>query len=382
MKRGIYFAVLLLILDSAYSLSLSSNYVLKGDSVLVYGLEEGEKVDIYIDEEYYSSFVATTEELYYNISLLDPSGEWRFVTSNESARLMVRNSYQSKELLLTFISPINSSSYFVGSDMEFKVNVTKNLVPVSNITCYLFYSGNYVKMDSNQSICTYTLFIPPNQTIGAAKAVVIASDGKSGGEESIFFNLKRVPIDIELLEPKFQTIRYGDSIRFSLNLSYKSGYSVDSPTIEVKINGEPIDFDKVGSIIYFNYSANNTAVNLVNIEVLVVDEYGNSGEFIQSFELTGKNAYLLSKYKWHLILLGASIVIVFYVIFALNYKRIRLIRLERRKAELIELEKKIQTEYYKLGTIDYDTYEETMEEYNLELSKIKEEIKRLKKGGK
>ncbi len=382
MKRFACLLMLLFFVSSAYSLSLSSNSTIKGDTIVINGLNPGEKVDIYVDGEHYYSFVADGESMEYTLSFLDPSGKWLFVGSENNATLEVKNSYQSKALLLTFLSPINSSYYFVGSDVEFRLNVTKNLIPVSNVSCYLFYDGVYVKMDSDKSICSYTLFLLPNQTLGMDRAVVLASDGELGGEEEIFFILKSNPINIELLEPKLSKIMYGSTIQFHLNFSYNSGYEVYNPAIVINAGGKEINFNKTGSSIYFNYTVDNTSLNILDLEVSVVDEYGNQGKFVHSFELEGKNTYLLSKYKWHIVLLATAIIVVLYVIFTLNYKRIRLFRLEKRKAELLELEKKVQTEYYKLGTIDYDTYEKTMEEYNLELSKIKDEIKRLKKGGR
>jgi hypothetical protein len=365
-----------------------ANIYRKGDviSLASRGIEPGTNASVgfyYGDALIKEDFVVVGEngvlEYSYNISFLDPSGNWTIKVLDDSVNVKVNPSAISSVLLVTFTSPVVGRSYSRTSDMFFRINLTQDLLPVSGASCRAYFQEGVFDLVSSNGEYSYDFIVPYNAGLGDNELVVSCFKDGVGGENRIVFEITKANIQLLVLKPNFESLRMGETVPVELRVSYRSGRSLVDPFLLVNINDYSLDLTTNNSIdFYGEYVTSLVDRGFVPVSIIVSDGAGNSVSQSFSITITGELWYLIRKNLLLIIIVAAGIIFAVGGTHRTTTKIISDKKLVARKSELIELEKKAQKDYYNRGVIDKETYEGLMEEYESEVEEINDKLKKLK----
>ncbi|MEW6295009.1 MAG: hypothetical protein AB1467_01795 [Candidatus Diapherotrites archaeon] len=333
----------------------------------------------------------------YNISCLDPEGEWlltvRDANTTETKKIYVSSSPEPGKnycqfLKIKFLSP-SSTTYIRTSSLNISVEITDAGIPVSNAEAYywdlegrknrLSFVGNGI-----YSLRDLNYYIKPDALTGQAEITVIAqalvSDKFHGGEQSLPINIEPAAIDLEIRKPIGNDFIYGSPIRIELDAVYPDGSSPKNATVKFSYGKEQdIDLNKTKGFYWAEIASYNLKNELLTIEIRAGDQFGNKGKTTLNLNPLG---------YWYFILQQNAIFFIFPALFIiyisyLSVKEARIfidkIRLQRRKRKLVELKKKLQDDYFNKQLISRQIFYQQSENYELELDQIEERLQDLAK---
>ncbi len=322
------------------------------------------------------------------ISCNDPSGDWVVLVKDQEEekelRFRVNSSVKCEYLRVDFISPA-SSSYFRTQSFDVRVKVTDAGISVNNATVYFWdFNGNKIRMyfEGNGIYYYENINIPVDAAIEKKGLMVTALSGtkeKNGGSNIVSFNVRLVPIKIQLIKPLINEFNFGSPLILEVKPIYSDNVSVPDAKVWVEYNNEKFNLQKNESGNYFIViSTEDLNAEIFYVNVLAEDQYFNSGNLALSLEPKGHLYYFIAQ---NAIVYIFPVIFIFYVIFV-SFKEgktfVRRIFYKRERKKLLILMKKLQDDYFNKQIISRDVYLEQYENYNRELDKLENRMTELK----
>ncbi|MBU0661834.1 MAG: hypothetical protein ABH854_04375 [Candidatus Diapherotrites archaeon] len=332
----------------------------------------------------------------YHSSLLDPPGEWllRLSGSDDYNNLLeAEHSFEvsrAKSLSYLGFELVNtlSTSYRRESAMEFVLNLYDSKgAPAIGAEVYLATPLNekipLQEFTEGQYSGTYT--IPYNFPTGNAKFEIRASKTEAGitqeGVKHIFTKIESTSINIEIQEPSELHYRIGDFMPVKLKISYPSGGLVSAARGTVKLAGSDILLEQTSlGIVQASYPVTEADTGVRTVFLRVEDDFGNTGLGETRVEISGTSV-LYNIINSAPFVIGAVAIIlgILAVIGLIAGMALLSRRMKNRKQELLELERKLQKEYFEQHAISREEYDEMLDKYETELKRIERKLQEGKK---
>jgi hypothetical protein len=143
----------------------------------------------------------------------------------------------------------------------------------------------------------------------------------------------------------------------------------------VAIRGDHIRMEKASDGVYVAYYSVGDVEGELMLTAEIEDGYSNSGSRSAVVSVRGASVlYLIEK---NLVIAVPAILalVVGIVTFARNtFLRSKRDRLTRREAELVELQRKLQSQYLKEGNVDRKTFYDLSAKYDSELKIVRRQL--------
>lgn len=386
------------------SLPLSDRY-LQGDTIEFAGTVMKRDVPVAIDmrltldgkagtifEESISSDSKGAFKTSYHTSLLDSPGMWRvrLYGSEDLNNLVDFNKEIEVERAKTAsylnIGQVNKiePSYGRETDMQIVVNISdSNSEPVSGASVKLITpldeTADFQEFRAGQYSCTYR--VPYNMPLGPAKFEITASKTDSGvsyeGAKRIMARVSAAKIGIAIREPQGLHYRIGDAMPVELRLTYPSGRLVDAARGTMLLGkGERALVQSSKGVLNGEYPVTDEDAGVRKIFFKAEDDFGNSGLAEATVEISGATVLHTIQKNLPLIAGGVIILLALIAIMAFIAGMALLTRkMKGRKAELLELERRLQKEYFESHKISKEEYAELLAKYEEELHSLERKLK-------
>jgi len=392
----LFFALLPALVLSSQPTADKTSYA-KGDVMHISGgAQPGELVELYIANGprvlYRDKIIASSSGFSadYPISSLDPKGTWRITISskagNSSLNAIVSPTREGAYYLVKFTSPPYESVEYARTDsVLFSVSVFDSKKPVSGARIRAWAGDKqFTLSEGSPGVYQGEHEIPFDSKIGSMEIYIVAEkigEGNSsfGGEGSINIEVKEVPIQVEFISPTIAAYKVGDSIPVQVRATYSSGKPVVNPKVLAQANDLEFSLSKNGDFFSGEYKTRENDSGVLKLFVSVEDSAQNAGFASQNVDVKGFTTQAIADYYWYLIIGGA--VLLALILFAAKtfLARSSLEKLENERGEILALEKGLQEDYIKNGTIDRETFEKRSAAYESRISELEAKISKMKK---
>ncbi|MFH1663200.1 MAG: hypothetical protein ABH986_00005, partial [archaeon] len=241
--KAVFLLFFLLLISGAFALTIG---VPKGgysklEFIDINGIASGELVEVIVtsspgNKEVFSDSVkADSNGIYFLrhfISCIDPAGDWKITVTDragtEERIVYVSSSVECEYLRVDFIDP-SSSSYFRTQKFDVRVKITDAGTPVNNAEAYFWdFEGKKTRMyfEGNGIYFFDEVEIPVNaQTEKMNLMVASLAGGKetAGGSNVVVFDVRLVPIKIELINPVVEEFDFGQPLELKVKPVYPDG---------------------------------------------------------------------------------------------------------------------------------------------------------------
>ncbi len=326
----------------------------------------------------------------YFISCIDPAGSWTLILDDgeETIERMfsVDSSVRCEYLRVDFISP-SSSSFFRKDVFDVRIKLTDAGENVANAEVYFWdFDGFKRRMyfEGNGIYFFEGVEIPVDVELKQTELMVVASSGKKenfGGSNTFSFEIRKVPINIELIHPLVKEFNFGKP----LNLRIKPVYSADGslviePDVWIEFNSQKkkLQVDS-GGIFSLMIPTEDLNSEIFYVNVFVEDPYGNSGEKTFDFEPKGYLYFYIAQNAIVYIFPILFVIYIFFVSFKQGKIFLSKLFLKRKRKKLLILMKKLQDDYFNRQIISRNVYSEQYEDYKNELDALENELIELQK---
>ncbi len=349
------------------------------------GIKTGVDIEIALDGQIiYGERIYSDDdgffEIIYKSNFSDPSGNWLISADAKDAK----GNKGHAEQKISFVAPsilniveinfmeIPKERYYRGESIALFLEIidesgekiegadVKILTASNNLISFVEEGGGYssmvpVEIDAELGKQRYVI-----------SALKIIGDELFGGDKSFEAEILESDLLIDILEPKQRNFAIGDLIKFHIRLNYSGNRPVEEAFIEATVGEEFIAMQRLGHagpgefIGEYRVSSNNDFVYSISVH----DLFGNSVEKEVEFSSSGISPiYLLQENL--IIILGATLIIVVFLIRQKNKAGKK-----DRKTEVMMEIKKIQTAYFKEGSINRGEYDKIMLKYESELKDL------------
>ncbi len=276
-------------------------------------------------------------------------------------------------------------SYVKGEEANFIVKVTDisgNPVPNAQVKGTVSTGQQIIFSELDGGIYTGIFIIPQNISDKNLTIIVDALSQNRQGTTQIEFGVISTNINISITQPKKGVVfQLGEEISIIVKAVYDTNAPLVTGKVIARINGAEIDLiptEKKG--VYSGvYILRNESEGNLEIEFEANSGYGDTGREIAEIQISGIS------YQYYLREYGLSLGLLFFALvlsIILTYVTIRVKGkewlLKRKKKELAEKIKGIQTQYFVEGSIDKKSYNEYMEKYGPEINEVEESLRVLK----
>lgn len=400
MKKFLFLFLFIFCFSSVFALSfdLAKGNYSKGEFIDFNGLALGE-VSVVLTaspgNKEIDSFVVKPDEngvfsLKYFISCVDPAGDWKMVVSDaeeESEKAFyVGSSVECEYFRVDFISP-SSSSFFRKDKFDVRVKVTDAGKEVNNAEVYFWdFEGNKKRMNFEANGIYYfeNVLIPVDSELKKTNFMVVALSGgkeKYGGSNIVSFEIRRVPIKIELIEPLVKEFNFGKPLELKVKPLYSADESIVSDVkIWVEFNNEKFNLVKEQEGIYsLTVPTEDLNSEIFYVNVFAEDSFGNSGTLSLDFEPKGYLYFYIAQNAIVYIFPALFVIYIVFVSFKQGRVFVNRLFLKRKRKKLLILMKKLQDDYFNKQIISREVYAEQYDNYNNELDKLESEMAELEK---
>lgn len=396
--------LLLILFNSAFGLSVTTdkNDYIKGDAIEISGscnpLLSNELITTYGEKKVFEKGVECSSlgnySLKYDISLVDPAGNWIIKLLNEEEsfvkKIVVSRSPESAYYLIRFLSP-SIGKYRKIEDIALSVKVTDAGVVVedASVVCWDL-DGNRLYLENKGNGSYFLQYeIPYNSEAEEWDLLVIAASEKGGewygGENRISLAITNAPITIDVIEPAIQSFELTATIPIKAGMTYFNGKEIKEEKEELKavaeINGKNYELEKTeGGIYQINYKPGPEDLGTTTISLSAEDDAGNKGNKTIDLVITCSLGCLMTTYGIYVLaflVIGGIILAAFYGRIT-HGVRLRVLQKERKKT--FDLIKALQKEYFDKGVMPYRSYKKNLADYQTRIAELDEKIKNLKKG--
>jgi len=312
----------------------------------------------------------------YSISFGDPEGMWKVEVSTvdsvgntvyKDIFVNVSLPENSVRYKVIFLSPPKGAVYQRGATFNVSVLVMSGDTGVTGLltTCTLppmkkinlteigdgYYRGE-IKIPWNAEEGTWYLSVESINT----------ENGFAGGSSS-YISVKPAPLEIEILKPASNSIKYAEKVEFEVKVTYLSGEPVTDAVVRASLSDEEINFTNSGNGTYTAVYSPDRNTNYMLLSITAVDRYNNSGYLSRVFYLSYRSSIPLDIKMIAIILMAmGALGAVFYrtkrTMFAKHLEDVK-----RELDEIRRLQREAVIKYYREGTISRKTYDMLMQEY-------------------
>ncbi len=400
MRGTVVFLLILVFSCSAMSLSIStdrSSYV-KGDSIIITGSSTGGPIVISILNGPRGIYQTTVQSsgpfsASYRINAIDPKGAWEIIASQgnekKSISISVKPTREGAFYRVVFTSPpYEEIEYARTETVPLSISVLDAGKPVVGANLRVFTGASELRViETSPGVYQGDYEIPFNAKIGASEIYAIAEKAegeKSFGGESegpLKIEVKEAPLQIEFVSPTSGPYKVGETIPIQVKISYSTGKPVQDPSISMKANELLLPLESNGDVYSSTYQVRENDSGILALSVKASDPAGNSGSAYKNIEVKGIAVQAVTDYYWYLVIGGILLLAVLAFVAKNFLSRSSLEKLEREREDILAMEKGLQEDYIKKGTIDRETFQKRMTSYETMLTDLDEKIKR-KKGKK
>jgi len=396
-KRASKFVILFLFFvfvfyaGNALTIATDKEEYIKGEEIHASGNCDSDKVKISLQNSERKVFekevncLDSSFELNYLITFLDPGGIWLLkaysLGEEKTTRVRVKPSRESQFYLITFLSP-SKESYLRTEDLNVRVRITdagENLEGAAVFTWDVFGEKKQL-IPMGKGLYSLPYQVPVDASIGNWKIVVtaekIVEGERFGGEKSRFIAIENGWIKIELVKPKVKNFAVGSAAVIELKASYLNGKRPLNPIASLSFDGKTIEMAHAGDGIFIHSLAlGKNDVGTKKINLLVKDEFGNSGESqIEIVVSEGPLFWIIEVGPYTIILFGIIVAILFFALSRVKKKKAKK-RLEKQRQAVEEKIKKVQQDYFENGKISKRKYKQKIAELEATLSEIRQRLK-------
>ncbi|MFH1225591.1 MAG: hypothetical protein V1676_07365 [Candidatus Diapherotrites archaeon] len=328
----------------------------------------------------------------YHTSLLDAPGKWslRLYGSDDlnnlvdvSREIDIERAKTASYLNIAQVNRLDAS-YVRETEMQVVVDISdSNSSPVSGASVTLLTpldeTVQFQEFREGQYSCSYR--IPYNMPLGNAKFEINASKTDSGvsygGAKRIFATVTAAPIAIEIVEPQGLHYRIGDTLPVELRLAYPSGGLVGAARGTMLLGkGEAALVQASQGVLKADYAVTDEEAGIRKIFFKVEDDFGNSGLAEATVEVSGATVLYTLQKNLPLVAGGVVLLLALLAIVAFIGGMALLTRkMKGRKAELLELERRLQKEYFETHKISKEEYESLLAKYEDEMHSLERKLK-------
>ncbi len=399
MKKILFLLFFLFLFSFVFSLSfeLSQGSFTKGEFFDVNGFSSG-SVNIFVsafpgEKKVFEAVVQPDENNFFFfrrfIPCTDPLGDWTisFFDSNETIEKMfnVKSSVKCEYLRVNFIDP-SSSSYYRTEKFDVRVKITDAGKNVENAEAYFWdFNGNKKRL-YNQGNGIYffeDIGIPVDAEIKEFELMVTAVSGtkeKNGGSNKVSFEVRSVPITLEVIKPAVREFNFGQSLEIIVKPVYPDGSLAFDAVVRAEYNSEKYTLkEKENGEHYIIIATEDLNAEIFYVNLLVEDAFGNTGSLSLNLEPKGHLYYIIAQ---NAIVYVFPVLFIIYVIFV-SFKEgrtfVNRLLLKRKRKKLLILMKKLQDDYFNKQLIARTVYLEQYDDYKHELDGIEQKIYSLEK---
>lgn len=332
----------------------------------------------------------------YPISFGDPEGTW-------NVNLLLIDSFKnnvSKNLTIPvktppaggfyyvkFLSPAEGLSYSRGELIKTTVEISEGNTPVSGSNVSLKTpTGDLIELNETSSGVYSTDYnIGWEHPTGNVSLVVegkkeVKGSVKAGGN-FILLKVNPAKIKIDLLSPTKTDFVAGETVKLSARAYYPDGTAVRSGSLETASpSGEKIFLKETEPGMYYaEYKIQQSEEGQWKMQLTAADTFQNSAA-LQRILFIGQITffYLLLQYWWA-VALGAS---PFAYLGYRSYQKFSVKtgaqKMREELGRIDKMKKDAQTNYYKKGSIDKQTYSDLMKQYESREAELKSKLSRVK----
>lgn len=189
------------------------------------------------------------------------------------------------------------------------------------------------------------------------------------GTQSLGFNVQKVDLILEIVEPTRFSFQVGDEIEFVVRVFYPDKKPVVASEVFSKINGKDFPLKQAAKGTYTGkYLVEEKDSPFIQFEAEADDGFENNGSGEIELEVSGTSyAHYLRKYSAEIALVVVALAIAAVVTGAGVLRIGKLKEIEAKQKLLLEKIKSIQRQYFKEGAMDKKNYEVFMDKYQSEL---------------
>ncbi len=312
----------------------------------------------------------------YSISFGDPEGMWKVEVStvDSGGNTVYKDIFVNVSLpensvryKVIFLSPPKGAVYQRGATFNVSVLVTSGDTGVTGLltTCTLPSMEKINLTEIGDGYYRGEIKIPWDAEEGTWYLSVESINTENGfaGGSSSYISVKPAPLEIEILKPASNSIKYAEKVEFEVKVTYLSGEPVTDAVVRASLSDEEINFTNSGNGTYTTLYLPDKDSKYMLLSITAVDRYNNSGYLSRAFYLSYRPSTTLDIKMVVIMLIAMGAV---GTIFYRTKKTMFMKHLEDVKRELDEI-RRLQREtiikYYKKGTISRTTYDLLMQEY-------------------
>jgi hypothetical protein len=321
------------------------------------------------------------------IHCTDPAGDWRILLFDEKEEkekmISVKPSVECEFLRIDFIDP-SSFSYFRKQKFDVRVKITDAGREVNNAEAYFWdFNGNKHRLYFEGSGIYFFegVEVPLNAELKKWDLMVVSVSGgkeKLGGSNVISFEVRAVPIKIEVLNPIVKEFDFGKPLNLKVKPLYPDGSPASKVKMWVEYNNQKVNLEEDSGIFSVLIPTEDLNAEIFYINVFAEDEFGNSGNVSLDLEPKG---YLYFYIAQNAIVYVFPALFVIYVLFV-SFKEARTfvnrIILKRKRKKILILMKKLQDDYFNKQIISRQVYFEQYENYKRELDYLENKLSELR----
>ncbi|MDO8633705.1 MAG: hypothetical protein Q7K34_00235 [archaeon] len=328
----------------------------------------------------------------YRTSFLESQGEWRIeaFASDESGNtglfeknILVSDSKITSYLGFEVLQEIRGT-YNRGESVFLSIKVSRGLgEPVNGAVVLAILPDNTSIEFAEKEAGVYEAEIPVSLAFPLGKQELRINAVKeqpdqtiSAGSMPVSFFVQKVPLSIELIEPREFSFQVGEEITFLARVFYPDKKPVVSPKVIATINGAPFAMQQVSKGVYVGkYVASETSGPFAGFFMEVDDGFENNGSAEMEVEISGVSyLHYLRKYTASIALAG--IAALFGLVLAavkIAFRRHTKL-LEKEKAIILDKMRNIQLQYFREGSIDKKNYDRVMDELKTRLEYVEKTL--------
>ena len=340
----------------------------------------------------------------YYISFDKPSGEWIIKVTATDDKGHVTSGQQTKDIsvitpenfeqyTIKILSPIGGEVFRRGETIDFMLsflNRQNEKIRDGEIKGFLPSGEVLVFSESSPGIYSYNYDIEYDYPIDFSTIVIEGKKMENGkilvGFDLIDFKITETNFDIELIDiTPSDLAEIGENIEIRLKLQYPDGNPVSNAIVSAYgINGENINFRKSNSEpgrYYVYYTPDGKRIGNWVIQVQAEDAFGNyqmtNVKYLEIVETKFMTYFIRYWYVSFIIISLISLIIIFF-----SRKKMEEMKLSTIKKELIELNKLKKNNailYFSKCSIDRDTYERHLKNYESKIANLNKKSRLLEK---
>ncbi len=398
-------SVILITNNLALNMVLDTPTLELGDTVFISGNVSGGSDDteheVLLDLSAYDSDISKQSkrtkgdfDFAYRTSFLDSAGNWiatiTVIDDDNNTRMVskliaVEEPVPEKFLSVEYLSPV-PGAYLKGQDVPITIKVTDAGNPITGAQAKAYGPKHKAfpleEVGDGVYSSTYKISLDDPSGIWELQSRVYKTENGvlHGGAASTVVAITDVPIKLVITEPAKQDYSIGETLPINVLASYSEEKPADNIVLLVRLKDRSITARQVERGVYGSSLELDPGLQGANTMIIFArDPYENYGIAQVPLKVQGYSPWYYIKLYWIpiiAILLVALSVSAYYL--QLVRKREKLRKLLEQKQEIVEKQRRVQSDYFVERSMDRGSFDQLSQKYDEELRKVEREMERLK----